>query len=281
MIRCRHTAIAGVLLSLSILSACSKQAAKPAELPTVSAPQAGVMVGTEIVPPNLAARPSSLIGLYTSLFLADQGGFFPVHAAAAGVLAQVTFHGTPSPGTMDDTYSLLQEFGTVLQVDVNDILNRSDNRAQTLDEYLTGLHNITVRARQRSSDLSEYVQTLQAQDRAGRQAVSDLQTSVQKALQAKDYATLATLQQDMTTEQTKLAQIESNLKSQTVIQNAFKTLLQVSQQRTDAITQNREVLVAGLKVVNVPGIQDLGILEGLNGKSGGSFGGSVFGNIGF
>ena len=41
----------------------------------------------------------------------------------------------------------------------------------------------------------------------------------------------------------------------------FEKVITLGQERIESIEENREILLSGLRVVDVPGIEDIGILE--------------------
>jgi cysteinyl-tRNA synthetase len=206
--------------------------------------------------------PSAPLGQYIGYYLG--GGGIPLSTSALkGVEAEVKIHTEFDPLENDDTFALLQELGTVLQVSVPDILNRSTDRSATLTEYSTALRNITERAQSTAEDLQIYQKSLKAEEKTQRTTLNDLQKRYDKAIKAIDFATAASLQKTLNEAQTALSQTQSKGKETTSTLEAYTSLLEVSMKRLQAIDQNREILVAGLKVIEVPGIEDLGILEQL------------------
>lgn len=266
---------ASALLCASALLLCSCSTTKTPDtqqpnVATVNAVNAIQMV-TAAVSRGLESftRPTAPLGLFAGLYL-SQSGFLPVRGALTGVQGQSKFTAPLNPGTDAETFSLLQEFGSVLKVNIPDMLNRSSNRADTLNQYVGGLANITVRAQRKSEELNGAISQLQTDERAAQSVVTQYQRAVSQAMKDQDYAGAAVQQQSLGDAQTKLSVIQNKLKLTQTIFNTYKQLLDISAKRSDAISKNREVLVAGLGVVNVPGIEDLGILQQVNGR-GGSF----------
>lgn len=213
-----------------------------------------------VAPLYRVTRAAAPLSVYVNLYLAG-GGFVPVSAARAGVLAEARMHSRPTEEDLDDAFGLLQEFGLILQVDIPDLLNRSDDRSQTLDDYTEGLTNITERSRMRAASMTEYVARLTADRRTARTRVSDTERQIRQSLQDQDYVTAGGYQRDLGEAQSELSNIESELREQETLQSSFEELIAIADERLTAIEQNREVLVAGLKVVEIPGIENLGILE--------------------
>lgn len=261
-----------LFLATLTASACSKSATPTASV-TVHAALSALETIVQILRDHpLVQRPSAPLGLYTSLFLA-QHGFIPVTAAMQGVDVQMAINAPKNPINADDTFALLQEFGSVLQINIPDLLNRSQDRPTTLNDYMTGLGNITTRAQNRVKDLSATQDRLKLEQSDASAAVNAMQQSINKALQQKDYETLGSLQQPLQDAQTKLAGIQTEQKQTASILKTYNDLTALSVKRQQAINDNRAILLSGLKVVNVPGIEDLNILNTANSQS--SRGGSM------
>jgi len=249
----RRPLLAGIL-AVVVLASCSKEP----PLPPVAT---NLDVGNSGKPAQ--RRPSAPLGLYVSLFLA-QNGFIPSTSAVLGAQALTKFVMPQHPLQAEETFTLLEEFGTVLQVDIADMLNRSQNRPETLNAYMEGFANITERVIRKEADLKLSITQLQAAQKTAQARVRELEKSINAALKLHDYGTAGSLQQDLSTAQTSLAQVSTELTQTSEIGNTYSDLITLAEKRREAIESNREVLIAGLKVVNVPGIEDLGIINNLN-----------------
>ena len=205
-------------------------------------------------------RPAAALGTYVSYFL-GKGAYPSVGSAMKGIEAQVRFLQAYNPLTSDDTFTLLQEFGNVLQVDVTDLLNRSTDRPHTLTAYTDGLRNITERAENMVKELENRAADLRTQGRDAHSQVSALQRSVDQAYRTQDYSTAGGLQQQLADAQTRVSQLTTEDTQVRNVENTYKRLIDVAQKRLNAIEENREVLIAGLTVVQLPGIEDIGVLE--------------------
>ncbi len=216
-------------------------------------------------PHRLLNRPTSSLGVFAGLFLAA-GSFVETQSALQGVTAQAAYHAQPGDQQLEDTFGLLQEFGTVLQVDIPDLLNRSDNRTDTLNQYLIGLTNITERSTRRAEEMRQALDALQDTERTQRRTASDLDRAIRNALSDKDYVTAGEKQPELAKAQGVLAETESTIAQQEVIIESFEELLDVAERQKNVLEQNREVIIAGLTVVDLPGAESLGILENANSR---------------
>lgn len=205
----------------------------------------------------LGARPSSLLGVYVSSFVAQTRGV-PYASAFNGIEAQMQMlFGSEDPR---DTYALLQELGLALQVDIADILNRSTDRPKTLDAYLLGLEGLTAEAKKAVDKLERDEDELATDRGEKRKRMAEIQSSLNRALREEDYATAGRHQEELTQARAVVAEVEAKQKEASSTKNIFEDMLDVAEERFSAIQENREVLIAGLKVVKVPGIDNLGVL---------------------
>lgn len=248
------------LLATLLCSGCFGSGAGTGTATQARGAKDAVLIGNINSPRPASRRPSAPLGLYATTFLAS-GGFYSAAGAINAVIAQTKLVGKPSQDVLDTTLALLQEFDTVMDVDVVDLLNRSDNRAQTLDAYLQGLKNITERARTRITEIKQYTGTLEKNRKDLRGQVSSIDRAARDALKKQDYVLAGEKQQELGKLQGDLAKTEADLKQQQQIRTSYEGLIELSDKRIKAIEQNREVIIAGLRVNNVPGADDLGILD--------------------
>lgn len=262
----RHSVFALVALSAIALAACSKKEA-PATVQTaptvrvtgaVDAINRTISVATESAFP---VRPAALLSIYVNMALAD-GSVFPVTAALEGVDAQLQLHAQPTESQIDSLYELLDEFGAVLVVDLPDMLNRSPERAQALDAYVRGLTNVTERARRRSATMESDIATLKQKVKEQKAIVKTLDKEIKEAAKVNDFSTVGAKRQELATEQSTLTGLEAQLDEASDLEDQFASLIALSDERLAAIDQNREALIAGIRVTDMPGIDELGVIQG-------------------
>jgi len=73
-----------------------------------------------------------------------------------------------------ETFSLLKEFGVILQVDVVDVLNRSTDREKTLDKYIRSLANIMTLADRKIKELATLEDKYKDESREKKRTVRDI-----------------------------------------------------------------------------------------------------------
>ncbi|MEN9561585.1 MAG: hypothetical protein RIQ56_858 [Candidatus Parcubacteria bacterium] len=194
-----------------------------------------------------------------TLYLA-QGTFVPSVSAKKGVEMQMKILNASEHVDVNDAYALLQEFGSVLAVDISDLLNRSSNRQEALDAYVNGLKNIAERSQKKMEDITQSLTIMKEKQKTLRAEFQKIERVQRDALRNKDYTLAAENQPKLDEAQRALQAAEQEQKQAQDVLVTFKELVTLASKRLDAIEKNREILLAGLKVTEVPGIEDLGII---------------------
>lgn len=204
-------------------------------------------------------RPSAPMGFYIAAYLA-QGVFLPVRSAALGVEAQKKLFAGQGNPVADETFTLLQELGNVLQVNVSDVLNRSPDRRVALDQYLQALQNVFVLSERKKVELDTTAETLRKEEREKRENVQEMERTIRDTLDHEDYTGAGGRQRELSEAQGTLAQVATKREQTEDIADRYRELLEVAKKRLVAIEANRLILIAGLQVIQLPGIEDLDIL---------------------
>lgn len=248
-----------VLFLAAFLTQCSGASNKE-ELPDIE----GAIIGAEESHDMLAAwadadrlRPSALLGVFISDYLSYTAVY---QTALAGVQAQmeILFN---DDRIEDETYALLETLGSILQVDVNDMLNRSNGRARAFETYVQNLAELGTTATAKKQGLEQELDDIQTVRRDQRRDTAKLQSDLNSALREQDYASASGLQRQLIDAETELAKLESEEDEQQSVIRLFEDLLEIADERLNAMQTNREALIAGVKVIEVPGVDDLGLLE--------------------
>ena len=248
-----------------ILAGCGtdKKVEPTAEVAGVSNPEEVLKDVADLAQPDLSkARPSGMLGVFVVSFIAERETQ-NFHGAARGVGA-ILLLAEDQQVNLDETFLLLSELGSILQVDTADMLNRSDNRAEALNMYIESLQNIGDRSTAKAEELDSLLDGLRERQRTQQKVETDIDRAINKALRDKDYATAGSLQPTLIEEQKKLTEIQGEGERTRQILDAFKDMLKIAEERLVAIEQNKEILIAGLKVIELPGVKELKILEDIN-----------------
>ncbi len=249
----------GLLIACTMLSlsACSKETGSTAI--TTIAPLA--VRWTQEIARGLdslsSIRSSALLGVYISHHLINEIVF---RSALEGIAAQASIMSDTGEEN-DESFALLETLGAILQVDVPDMLNRSAVRSEAFDTYLQNLQNIGARALAHLDSLEQQRGELTDQRGDIRVEVSHAQTGLSRALRDKDYSTANDLQKQLIEGKSELAEFDARIDEVRSIIRLFEDLIDVGEKRAEVMTANREALLAGISVVDLPGADDMGLIE--------------------
>ena len=253
---------ATLTLALMMLSAC-KNAEPPPSISTVSGARSAVFFTSQLLSAGFlkpgGSRPAAAIGVIASNFLLDISAA-GVTAARAGVESVVSLL-LQNQVSADLSFTILRQLGVVLEVDIRDMLNRSIDRTRSLDAYTANLQAVINRSTAQVTALKQQDDALLKDLHQKRGIVADVQHELNTSLRDQDYTTASTKQTQIIEAQGEVAKIDTEERQVRSLIGTFKDLVKIGSERLSAIRANREVLIAGLHVENVPGIDDLGILK--------------------
>ncbi len=261
----QRTVLSSAILSALVLSSCGFGSSTKTEGEVHTAKQgaaaAVLMAGKNMLTNSPVARPSSVLGVFASMFL-SANATPEVHTALVGVEAQLALYFSQQADTSAFS-ATIEQLGTTLQVDITDMLNRSSDRVKSLDEYLSFLEQAMKEATAVRDNLKGQGKELDKQLSDARSTVSGLRQELSKAIANKDFALAGGKQELLGVAEAKVAELAAKRDQISSNVSLIEKLLDIAVERQTAITNNRQVLIAGLSVVNVPGVTDLGLLRTL------------------
>lgn len=204
-------------------------------------------------------RPAAPIGIFASAQIALQS--FP---GATAAIQGIEVHRAmlPEPDiTHERLFAYLTELGTALEVNVPDYLNRSVDRAAALETYVQTLTTLLEEGGRERDALTTAIANLKQREQQQRAVVRDIERSINTALDDAQYAQGGAQQETLSPEAITAASLQEERRQTEDTASLLDDLLDIGTERLTAIQQNRDVLIAGLRVVDVPGIEDLRILE--------------------
>jgi hypothetical protein len=211
------------------------------------------------VKPAPRPRPAAVLGPYVATFL-SLPRVTESHAALSGIRSGTAIL-FAERGIRDESYAMLEELGLILHVDLADRLNRALDRSMSLDTYREGLVSAATRSNDHLAILADREDEATARVRELRGRASTIQRSLSEALRAKDYATAGSRQSELSVVQGELAVATAQQKEVGNIIDVFEDSLETAAERLEAIDANREALIAGVSVTDIPGTEDIGVLE--------------------
>lgn len=178
--------------------------------------------------------------------------------------------------TTDDA-ALLQRLVTLLTVNVAEMLNRAQDREETLEVYITDATELATFAEERLRVLKDERERL-GQERSRQEAATrELQRDIKESLKKGDSLRVGAHTRELIDRQNVAAQAGAQYSIAKELVEAYEDHVVTLTNRLRAVIANREVLVSGVRVVEIPGVEDLGILEkGERRRGGGArFGGPL------
>ena len=244
-----------------LLFGCGKTAAPNTPTTTQVPPQAALWT-QDLMKENLAvltALPSALFGPYVAGYLAHTTGYL-YHGALQGVDAQATIL-FGAQQQQEETLALLDDLSGAVQTNITDLMNRSPDRGKTLDDYLHALDALIKMAQSKITALTTQRDEAGTARSTARRKTADIQHVISQDLFNKNYSDAGKQQEKLSDANKELADADAQQKHIQSLIDIFKDLITVGQERLAAMQQNRAALIAGVRVVDVPGIEDIGVLN--------------------
>ncbi len=224
---------------------------------------AGQLMRTGKISPDIF-RPSALLGVHTALFLAKTAES-SVKTALQGVEIQQALRAEGGEH-VSEAFQLLTALSDALEVDIADMLNRTSQRQEALDSYVTALTAYFNAAKTQAELLAQEQREKEADAKAKRAAASVISRDLSRARSNKDYTTVSQKQEQLIQAQTDQTEADAKVREVKTTLNVMNELIDVTSERLSAIAENREIILSGLSVVEVPGIDDLGLIIQRNGR---------------
>jgi hypothetical protein len=204
-------------------------------------------------------KPGAVLGLIASSFLLSDSTI-GYQSARDGIQAQMALF-ISTAERQNAVFALIEDLGSALQVDINDLLNRSNNRQETLDTYTTALQDLLQKAVEKQNELDDEASGIRDELRTVRRASASKQGDINQALREQDYTTAGSMQEELLVLQADESRLNAQVEQLDGQADLLGELIDIGTIRWTAMTSNREALVAGIRVVDVPGVEDLGVIR--------------------
>ena len=253
-----HIRFGVLIMTCLMLTSCSIQKDTPSMKNPHSALIPAVILSQKDHSAPSLSRPSALLGLHVTQFLSRRSTLF-AKAAVNGVLIQLRRFPHIEKGNL--IMATIEQLGTLLHRDIADSLNQSTNRRYTLDLYIERLRKATTEASIQSTSIKEEFNQYTNEYRIHKSHTRQISAELKRALRDGNYSLASQKQQELGEAQSLLANAEAQVEKMKGILALYEELLPLAEERLTAIDKNREVIVAGLHVIDVPGIENLGIFD--------------------
>lgn len=210
----------------------------------------------------LTALPSALFGPYVAGYLTHRSAL-PYRGSLEAVNAQmdILYEAASQEEREDAALTVLEHLGSALEVNLTDLLNRSPEREKALNAYINALRTLLAMGTKQQGALEEQRGTIGDERRERRRTSSDIQHELHQALREKNYSIAGSRQEELTRAEADLAASQAQETHIQSLIDIYKDLLEVGGERLYAIEKNRSALIAGVEVIQVPGTEDIGVLQ--------------------
>lgn len=250
-----------ITVCFTMLFGC-RRGTDPPTLPVTREPVVGAGLAQSLSLVNFAvllAVPSPLLGPYVTGYLALTGGP-PFKSALMAIDAQAALI-FRREAQDEEAITLLDHLGSALEVQITDLLDRSPDREKALNEFIGTLRELLSLSRSQLQAFEERMDGLSDDRREKRRRAADIQHALNQALRERNYSLAGSRQEELTEAEKTLAEVEARERHLRNITEIYEDFIEVGDERLNAMEQNRGPLIAGVKVVEVPGIEDIGVIE--------------------
>lgn len=155
---------------------------------------------------------------------------------------------------------LLQRIIELLRQDVREMLNVSSDRTETLKDYLAALSSHFQRGEVRRRALRDHEDNLRDDENRLQRGISDLRNDLDEAIRGGEGKNVSALMTEITERYAAFAVVQTSL---VVVQRSLEALDRVVptlEDRLRAVQANQEALIKGVRIIDIPGVEDLGII---------------------
>jgi len=206
------------------------------------------------------STPSAPLGVYVAGFLTRR---LPlnVRSAKLGIIfANALLQ--HDEGQDSESLDLITKLNAILHMNLTDHLNRSSNRALALQEYLDTVVALSSKGKRTHAELEARLTARKVELRGERKTVKGLERTIDKASRKGDFSIAGMKSQELEERQGSLKDLEVEEETLERLVDTYSELMEMADERLAAILANREVLIAGVRVKEVDGLDALGIVEG-------------------
>ena len=249
-----------MITSVLLLTSCGGEVTNTPSTESVSTAKSALYVQSLFSDPQ-APKSSSALGVFTTYLLETESAS-RAEGSQAGVESLRDIEGTsPEEDYEEKSYEILRSLGTVIQTDLIEVLNRSTDRTAALNTYLESLIAVDQHGSDQLTKLQSDMETIDDERKTVRKERSAAKREVKNLLKNSDYEAASQQQKKLADIELNLAKIEAERDRIKELKKQYEDFLEISGDRIAAIENNREILISGLRVVNLPGIKDLKLIE--------------------
>ena len=164
-------------------------------------------------------------------------------------------------GRITEDTELIDALVKLIEIDLQNYLNRSANRSASLREYISSLSSHIKQAEVRIRTLEDNENSYSDDVKRLGKGVRDLRKELDDSILDSSGRSTTMLLNDIKTRQDSLSEAETELVITERLLDAYENIIEPGQERLSAIEENMDALVKGVRVTDLPGAEELGVLE--------------------
>jgi len=239
-----------LLAIISTLPACST--VEDSDLQKLRSAESGVRVTVELMKEGSEnpAQPAVTAGLLAGAMLGKPISDFDDPSQPI-----------PTDSDAGEDTELIHALVKLLGMDIQEVLNNAQDRGDGLDAYANALESSAQRGHIRLRALQDAVEENEDDSSRFERRVRELRDEIEDAITDGNTSRVTLLTDELIQKQTMLAKADSDLIVGEYLVQAYEDVLEPIGNRLKAIRANRDALMKGVKIIDMPGVEDLKIIE--------------------
>ncbi|OGJ57876.1 hypothetical protein A3H22_01920 [Candidatus Peribacteria bacterium RIFCSPLOWO2_12_FULL_55_15] len=198
----------------------------------------------------LPTRPSASLGIHLSTYLSKLET--TVHGALENTAIIYTLARTSD--TTETPFMTIQTLGNLIQTNIVEAMNKNPERGDVLNRHLTLLRSTLQNAQKDKRNLEDSLHQLVGKEREQRNTLRTLQKEINAAEKAIDFQAVGFHQRALREAKGEHGKTEASLDELEKTMEILDDLTSLAEERLNAIEENRKALMAGIRVVEIPGL---------------------------
>lgn len=241
-----------------LLTACFGSEGNVDALTQIQSARSGVRISSMLAGKVEAAKekniPASTAGVKASAMLSRMKTTTDIISGADGERNEL----------QEDT-ALLEKLLNYLSRDIQVLLNNAINREGRLELYIESVESDMQKGHIRLSALQNQKDDLEDDERRLNRSVREMRDELDDTIRKGQGSKAIALTEELIRQQTEFAKVQTDLIVASHLVEAFGDILEPLEERLRAIKLNKKPLIKGIHVIDIKGIDDLGIIRDENG----------------
>jgi len=239
-----------IAITLLILSACSRS--NDDDSIKLRAAESGLRLVVERTKqdPEALPSPAAISGLVAGSILGKP------------ILESEYEEGSTLPdGRAAEDTRLIQILVQLLDKDIQNVLNSASKREDGLDAYINAIESTAQKGEIRLRALQDTLERSEDDSSRFERRIREIQNEIEDVIAEGNTTQVNVLTDELIQKQQLLAEADVDVIVNTHLISAYEDVLEPIENRLKAIRANRDALIKGVTITDMPGVEDLKIIE--------------------